>query len=334
MHSLDDGDALHHEIDASLYRLLQRYALEIADAAELIDAIRSMLGAGGKRLRPAFCYWGFRATGAFHSQEIVNASGSLELLHSFALIHDDVMDSASTRRGRPSINASNGDAFAILAGDLALVLADDAFMSSGFADGGIARAFTAYSRMRREVIAGQLLDIKAEARIPTIAETRRIALLKSGRYTVSEPLVIGCVLAGGPEAVQQQLSAIGDLAGEAFQLRDDVLGTFGSEAEIGKSIDSDIRQGKRHFLFAYAADTLEASERAAFLADWGRPDLGTEEIERLRGALERTGARAAAEDLIKQLHREAQRRLAEAEIDAEARSAIATLIDRAILREQ
>ncbi|MFN2593842.1 MAG: polyprenyl synthetase family protein, partial [Actinomycetota bacterium] len=204
------GDDLNVEIERSLTAVLDRAAKELPEAKPLLDAIREMLASGGKRLRPAFCYWGYRATGAPHCDEIVAAAASLELLHSFALIHDDVMDMAEIRRGRPTINTSLGDPFAILAGDLALILADDAFVNSGFSQDRVVRAFGAYSRMRQEVIAGQLLDITAAARTQTVTDARRMALLKSGRYTVSEPLVIGCLFGGSASELQTALSSIGD----------------------------------------------------------------------------------------------------------------------------
>jgi geranylgeranyl diphosphate synthase type I len=332
--SLARDDQLKDAIEGSLSVFLDRRSAEVPDAAVLIDEIRAMIAAGGKRLRPAFCYWGYRAAGAEHGNEIVAAAASLELLHAFALIHDDVMDSADTRRGRRSVNASHGTSFAILAGDLALVLADDAFMSSGFSDARVARAFGAYSRMRREVIAGQLLDIAAERQMPTIADARRIALLKSGRYTVSEPLIIGAVLAGGSIDLREQLGVIGDRAGEAFQLRDDLLGTFGSARRTGKATDSDITQGKRHYLFAHAVSVLSGQERDRFVSMWGRDDLDADDIEWLRHTLVATGSRAATEDLIEGLHRDAHRALDAAPLDDVARGEIGALIDRAIARDE
>jgi geranylgeranyl diphosphate synthase type I len=332
--SFTPDEQLSQAVEKSLSAFLDRRSAEVPDASTLIDEIRAMIAAGGKRLRPAFCYWGYRAAGAPHGTEIVAAAASLELLHSFALIHDDVMDSAHTRRGRRTINASHGTSFAILAGDLALVLADDAFMSSGFSDAQVTRAFSAYSRMRREVIAGQLLDISAESQMPSVADARKIALLKSGRYTVSEPLIIGAVLAGGSVDLQSQLGAIGDCAGEAFQLRDDLLGTFGSPGSTGKATDSDIRQGKHHFLFAHAVSALSGDVRDRFVSMWGRDDLADDDVEQLRDTLDATGSRTAAQALIESLHRDAHRALEAAPIDGIARDEIGALIDRAILRDE
>lgn len=315
-------------VDAFLDEHLSRRAVELPEAVPLIDAIASLIAAGGKRLRPAFCYVGYRAAGGPPCDEIVSAAASLELLHSFALIHDDVMDAAATRRGHPTVAASLGSSIAVLAGDLALVLADDAFMSCGFTRDSVVRAFDAYSRMRREVIAGQFLDISAST--PSVDDARRMALLKSGRYTVSEPLIIGCRLAGGSSELERALSEIGDAAGEAFQLHDDILGTFGGDEPTGKATDSDIRQGKHHFLFAHAAARLSGAERDRLISLWGRSDATDGDIEMVRELLEASGSREASDALISELRERADAALAAAPMDDEARAQIGTLIDRAL----
>lgn len=329
MEILSDED-LRAAIERSLSSVLDRGAAEVPEAAPLLEAIREMLASGGKRLRPAFCYWGYRATGAPHCEEIVAAAASLELLHSFALIHDDVMDSAETRRGRTTINAARGDSFAILAGDLALVLADDSFVNSGFSHEVVVKAFRAYSRMRQEVIAGQLLDITASTRTQTVTNARRMALLKSGRYTVAEPLAIGCLLGGGSADLQRALSSIGDAAGEAFQLRDDILGTFDQTRPTGKASDADIRQGKRHFLFAHALSQLADAERERFLRKWGRADASDRDVDEVRAVLIAAGSRDAAEGLIAELHERSGQVLKTTPMDDVARGQISALIDKAI----
>ncbi len=321
-------DELCAAVEAFLGEHLRGRAVELREAAPLIDAIASLIAAGGKRLRPAFCYVGYRAAGGAPCSEIVSAAASLELLHSFALIHDDVMDAADTRRGHPTVAASLGSSIAILAGDLALVLADDAFMSCGFARDAIVRAFDAYSRMRREVIAGQFLDISSST--PSVDDARRMALLKSGRYTVSEPLIIGCRLAGGSNELEAALSEIGDAAGEAFQLRDDVLGTFGGNEPTGKATDSDIRQGKHHFLFARAAARLTGTERDRLISLWGRRDATDRDIATVRELLEASGSREANDALISELRGRADGARAGAPMDDDARAQIRALIDRAL----
>nr|MBA3430919.1 polyprenyl synthetase family protein [Actinomycetota bacterium] len=186
-------------VDDELARFLETRRAALPDANPLIDEISRTIEAGGKRLRPAFCYWGFRGGGGVHGDAIVRVAASLELLHTFAVVHDDIMDESSQRRGAPTTYALHGVSFALLVGDLALVLADDSMMASGFPSEVVARAFGAYSRMRQEVIAGQYLDLAtAKDPLTTEARARHVAVLKSGRYSIQEPLAIGAALAGAP----------------------------------------------------------------------------------------------------------------------------------------
>ena len=209
-----------------------------AEAADLVDEIRRLVAAGGKRIRPAFCYWGHRAAGGTDGEPILRAAAALELFHTFALIHDDVMDESDTRRSVPSAHARFADArarsagsadaarygrsVAVLAGDLAAVLADDLLLGSGFPPDRLLPAHRRYIRMQTEVAAGQFLDVGG-AGSKDEATARRVASLKTGAYTVEGPLHIGALLAGGSPDVLSALSRFAEPLGRAFQHRDDVL---------------------------------------------------------------------------------------------------------------
>jgi geranylgeranyl diphosphate synthase, type I len=231
---------LIERIDAVLRDVLDDAAGEIraADpqATLLIEEIRRVVFAGGKRLRPTCCYWGFRAGGGDDGEPIVRAGAAVELLHTMALIHDDLIDDAEERRGVPASRHRMrdearergwtdperfGTAAALLAGDLAAVLADDVLSTSGFDVDALRRAAVPFTRMRFEMAAGQLLDVAGLGRGPT--EVRSAARLKGGSYTVEGPLVVGAALAGADERVRSALGAFGRPLGEAFQLRDDLL---------------------------------------------------------------------------------------------------------------
>src|SRR5918999_938571 len=172
---------LRAAVDDVLRRFLRDRRGALVGAELLIDEIERLLDSGGKRIRPAFCYWGYRTSAAGHVREAVRAAASLELLHTFAIVHDDIMDSSEERRGVPTVHVLHGVDVALLVGDLALVLADDLFLTSGFAPEAVRRAFEWYSRMRQQVIAGQYLDLQL-ARRPIVSEAsaRRVAVLKSG----------------------------------------------------------------------------------------------------------------------------------------------------------
>lgn len=280
-----------------------------AEAALLVEEIERLVRAGGKRLRPALCVLGHRAAGGVEDDRLVRVAAALELLHTFALIHDDVMDEAPVRRGVPSVHARLaavhrdlarpgdperfGRSAAILAGDLAAVLAEELFLGSGFPAEVLVPAARRFGRMRVEMAAGQLLDIAATGGGPLEeSRARRIAALKTGSYTVEGPLHIGAILAGAPIEILSALSRFGAPLGEAFQVRDDVLGALG----VGEHADEgDLAQGTPTVVLAAARRLLGPEEADRLAAD------GLEEArERLRAS----GALAAARDLVDRLVRE------------------------------
>ena len=331
-------------VDAVLERFLAAKRVELAHAdavaAELVDELRRVLTAGGKRLRPLFCYWGSAAAGGDDGERIVTAAASLELLHTFAIVHDDVMDRSPLRRGQPATHvalARGGDAHAgisaaILAGDLALVLSDELFVEAGFSGDRFLNAFRWYHRMRSEVVAGQYLDVVQGSDLSE-DEVRRIARLKSGGYTVEKPLLIGAALADATPEIETTLSAYGTALGEAFQLRDDVLGAFGDEAVTGKDAHGDFREGKRTLLVARALAAAGSSDRAFLEARLGRADLSGGDAERIRGIIRTTGALGSTLVTIDDLRGVAVAALNGAILPGAAVAALTELADLASIRE-
>lgn len=326
-------EKLRQQVDDVVLEFLSVRRGELAESETLFTEIERMVRAGGKRIRPCFCYWGYRAAGAVHDDEVVSAAGALELLHTFALIHDDVMDGTDERRGQPTVHAEHDLSTAILAGDLALVLADDLLMSVAIAPDRKSDAFDVYSRMRREVIAGQFLDIRSAGEEIDEARARRIAVLKSGRYSVVEPLLVGAALAGASRETRDALASFGEPLGEAFQLKDDLLGIFGDPVTTGKPIDSDIREGKRNLLFAKTIDALADPERRFFVSRWGAPDLDAADVDDLRGLVEASGARKAVEDLVLELRFDAENALGPS-VDEEAEAALRELVAVVVARDR
>jgi geranylgeranyl diphosphate synthase type I len=281
-----------------------------------LQSIGRLVLSGGKRLRPAFCYWGFRAAGGQPDDPaVVDAGAAFELLHAFALIHDDVMDGSGLRRGATTVHVAFaethaervwrgeprrfGDGVAILAGDLASVMADELLA------GAPPEAFTIWNRLRLEVNIGQYLDVLGAAeRTTDLARARQIARYKSGKYTVERPLHLGAALAGGLDELASVLSAYGEPLGEAFQLRDDLLGVFGNPEVTGKPVGDDLREGKPTPLLVIAQQRARADD-ARLLDRVGTPDLEAEDVAALRDVIERCGARHAIEQSIEDLTAEA-----------------------------
>jgi geranylgeranyl diphosphate synthase, type I len=326
----------------------ERVTLE-PEAQPLLDELESLVTSGGKRLRPRFCYWGHRAAGGADSAEIVRVGAALELLHTMALIHDDVMDRSDVRRSRAStfralaeLSAGvehRGDpkrfgaSAAILTGLLGFALADRLFRSSGFDGPRMAAAADRYDRLRTTAIAGQYLDLLAAHRGDADEATaRRIAVLKSGSYSVADPLVIGALLATDDDRVIAPLESYGLALGEAFQMRDDVLGTFGDEQKTGKGRDGDIREGKQTVLLAKARAAAGNEQRTILDTYVGNADASTAEIELVRRAIVDTGALSDTEKLVESLAHAARDAIETAPLESDAVRALNELALHATIR--
>ena len=284
------------------------------DVLPLHDAVVD-LTRGGKRLRPSFAYWGYIAGGGDDGAAIVRACTALELLQACALIHDDVMDGSDTRRGLPSVHrrfaamhrsnmwhgdsATFGDGAAILVGDVCLSWADELLMGSGFEVPALVRAKTIYDIMRTELMAGQYLDLLEQARGGgSVERAQHVIRYKSAKYTIERPLLMGAALADADTAIQHALSEYGLALGEAFQLRDDVLGVFGDPEQTGKPAGDDIREGKRTVLIELAMQACDASGRSLLNQHLGDPALSPAAVAEVRALLVDCGALADVEQRI------------------------------------
>jgi geranylgeranyl diphosphate synthase type I len=318
------------------------------DLAPVVDEL-SAVTAGGKRLRPAFAYWGWRGFRGSGSEEegedeaaVLRAAAALEFFHGSALVHDDVMDAATTRRGRPATHigftgrhvtggldgnsAAFGVGAAILVGDLALVWSDEMLHRSGLSAAALARTRAVWDTMRTEVTAGQYLDLlRAAGGLPGPQGAVTVARFKSAGYTVQRPLQLGAAIAGAGPDVLAACTAIGLPLGEAFQLRDDVLGVFGDPAVTGKSADDDLREGKQTLLIALAEEATDEAGRDLLAEHLGNPASGPEEFGALRELLESTGARSRVEQRIAERTEEARAAIAAAPLADDARSALDVL---------
>lgn len=327
------ASAVESRIDALLSAEVERWKAIHPDLAEPLILLRNSLLSGGKRLRPAFCHWGFVAAGGDPlDASIVDAGAALELLHSFAVLHDDVMDASRVRHGTDTVHYAHavrhdraewsgearrfGDGVAILVGDLAFVYADR--LLAGISP----EATEIFDELRLEVNLGQYLDLVGTARRDSDLETtRRISLYKSGKYTVERPLHLGAALAGrfgGPDGLGETLSTYGLAVGEAFQLRDDLLGAFGDPSVTGKPVGEDLREGKPTPLYALAVAKAGPADIAALDRLYGKPDLCGAEIDEVRELLIRTGARGAVEERIQTLVKVGVAALGDAALAGEA----------------
>lgn len=338
-HPVDQAD-LRKRVDQALAEFLagQARTLELVgdELTPVVNTAQSFLLEGGKRLRPAFAYWGFRGAHGKDSDEVLAAVSSLELLHACALIHDDLMDGSDTRRGLPSVHrlfagmhreeewVGDPEAFgmssAILLGDLCLVWADQMFHRSGIPHESMLAAQTLHDEMRVELMAGQYLDVLEQSlATQSVDRSMRVARYKSGKYTVERPLHFGARLAGATPEVMDAYSQYGLPLGEAFQLRDDILGVFGDPSETGKPAGDDLREGKRTVLIAATLDRADNVQTHQIRRLLGDPGLDVQGVETLREVILQTGALAFVEEMINSLMTQSLDALRRAPIEDEAK---------------
>lgn len=316
----DFTDGLNRTLAAFLAEQRDLVAEISPSAVDLVSSIEALVQ-GGKRIRPRFAYWGFvGAGGERHDERILRAAAALELFQAAALIHDDVIDRSATRRGQPSVHKSFershhlhgwardgvrfGEAAAILAGDLCLSLSEQLFATAAPA-GSPPRAI--FDCMRTQVMAGQYLDVLEECAGPSspgdevLQRARTVLRYKSAKYSTENPMLLGGALAGADSALLAGYSAFALPIGEAFQLRDDVLGVFGDPAVTGKPAGDDLREGKRTEMIAHALLMASPADRDFVQDRLGSEDLTAGDIERMSEILRDSGALAATESSIEEL---------------------------------
>jgi geranylgeranyl diphosphate synthase type I len=292
-----------------------RCAAELDESGvEVAGDVLMKFVAGGKCLRSTFMYLGWLA-GAQDSDEALFASAGLELLHAFALMQDDVMDAAPSRRGRPAAHLQFsqwhrnrqlsgpagrfGESAAILLGDLCLIWAEQMLRESGIDYRRLQQAWPRYDAMRTELALGQFADLASDIRdLPSMDTVLEIARRKSGNYTVRRPLEIGAAMSGCSDRTVSGLGRYGEAVGEAFQLRDDLLGVFGAETVTGKPSGQDLIERKATSVVIAAHDLADPPTRRQLTELMNTGDLDDNALERWRTLIVTTGAVQRIEDMI------------------------------------
>ncbi|MFI5987577.1 polyprenyl synthetase family protein [Streptomyces sp. NPDC051555] len=324
---------------------------EAADGSRLPNLgrpLQEFLAAGGKRIRPVLAMVGWHAAGAHGSQQTAcHLAASLELFHAFALIHDDVMDHSDTRRGHPTIHrsqaaqrggsASSADRFgqgaAILIGDLALCWSDELLHTGLPAPLQLSAVLPLLDAMRTEVTLGQYLDLAGNRHSIDVDAALTVIRYKTAKYTIERPLQLGAALAGAPQPVLDALSAYAIPLGEAFQLRDDLLGVFGNPHTTGKPALDDLREGKATVLIAlaYRHASREQADQLRHLI--GCPDLNEVQARAARRIIRATGADHTVENMITERYDQAMASLDRARFEPAAIQALRSLADSAVKRQ-
>lgn len=302
-----DQNAVRSAVDTALSDFL---ALQTQEAhrkglpQQAAQALSSFLGTGGKRIRPILCVAGWQAAGGTGVPDpVLQAAASLEMFHASMLIHDDIIDASDTRRGQPTVHRTTSTEAAILIGDLALVFADELLHNAGLTPDQLKAALPVANTLRTDTIYGQCLDLSHTGQ-PTADLDQALAITryKTAKYTVEGPLLLGASLAPAPRShtCRPTLTAYGIPVGEAFQLRDDLLGIFGDPDDTGKDALDDLREGKATVLIALALQNASPNQRQTLRRHVGNRHLSPEDAQRVRSVLIDTGSRTAVEDMITQ----------------------------------
>lgn len=327
-------------LDDTIRVALSKWTAIDHDLADVFDEIRSLVLGGGKRLRPQFCHWGWVAAGGDNTSSTPDTVGAaIELLHVCALFHDDVIDDAASRRGKQTTHVRKaqehqaqalagesrrfGEGVAILIGDITYV------MSDMLADSLSPAARLLWHELRMEMNIGQYLDTLGSARRErSIEKTERVCRYKSAKYTIERPLHIGAVSANqsrGNELLPM-LSAYGLPLGDAFQMRDDILGAFGNSDITGKPVGGDFREGKPTPLLARAYAAASPSQKEV-LDTVGAASLDDAGVERIQSVVIETGALAEMETHIAALHEQATTALVASQLAGDSYRELLQLAD-------
>lgn len=298
-------------LDERLRGLLEQARRHAIDPT--VEALRDLVARGGKRYRAglaAAAFVGVRPRARL--DPALDAGVALELLHAYLLVQDDWMDGDDTRRGGPSVHAAlgraygsrtMGDASAILSSDFGWGLAVQALLEARAPAQRVLRALQAFTEAHRDVITGQQLDLLGQA-----TDIEQMHALKTGSYTVRGPLLVGACLAGAGDDVLVSLRAFAEPLGVAYQIRDDLLGVFGSPAQTGKPLGGDLREGKRTVVTVAAQERLDTQARRAYRAVFANEQASDRALQRAAQELDRCGVRAQAQRRLEQLCRLARRR--------------------------
>lgn len=311
------GSRLEPVLSAFLDRKVEKTEKISPFCRDMVCHIKEFTLRGGKRIRPALIYYGYKCFAEDNEDQVVYASMSIELLHSYLLIHDDIMDGDGLRRNRPTVHrlyedsdfAANyrsreayGTAMAIIAGDIACGMAVDAIATAGFPADRQLRAIQKISQISVNVGYGQALDVLSSCKAACVEEDPILVnRLKTTYYTIEGPLHLGGMLAGASDRELDAFQGYAIPLGQAFQIQDDILGMYGGAEQLGKPIGSDIKEGKKTLLIVKALEMADKKDAAIIKNALGNPTLAGSQIASVRTAVRRSGALEYSRDMAASL---------------------------------
>jgi geranylgeranyl diphosphate synthase type I len=332
----DFKEKVDAEIEIYLDKAIKEAGAKDAVIADSLKYVKKVILSGGKRLRPAFMYYGYLAAGGKEKEKIIRASVSIELIHTFLLIHDDIIDRDSKRHGLPTINrryekiAKNiffgknpehfGNSMAIIIGDMVCALGNQIIFNSEFDPKLIMKALDTLQDIISYTAIGQSLDLYSEYKKgATEEEILKICEYKTAKYTIEGPLYLGAILGGADKNLLSALSRYAIPVGIAFQIQDDILGIFGSEKKLGKDVGSDIKEGKQTLLLQKAKENSNKNQKKILAQILGKKDLNQRDIKDFQDIIKESGALDYAQELSKKMVAEGIRAIEKNGIKGEAK---------------
>ena len=308
------------QIDSILKEYLEKEREKASSIApsnvKILDFIINFCLRGGKRIRPILFIKGYEVVGGGNLSKIIQASICMELLEAYLLIHDDIIDQDMVRRGGPSFHQMNlewkgeviprdahfGISSAIIAGDMLSSLGDKVIMETNFREDLKIRVLKEFTNAKLNCFHGELYDVILEKQNEVCeGDFLKMIDLKTASYTTQAPLVMGAICGEATNIQIETLREYGKLLGEAFQIIDDILGTFGDERTTGKPVDSDIKQGKKTLLLIYALEHTEKGDKNFLKKVWGDKDLTKNNLSKIKDILTNTGSVAYSQNKAQEL---------------------------------
>jgi len=351
---MESLEILKKQFDAELEKYFDRIIADVREKdgfiVEALEYVKKIVLAGGKRLRPAFMYYGYIAAGGTDKAEMLKTAISIEFIHTFLLIHDDIIDRDIKRHGLDSVNFRYakigkklfkkydpehfGNSMAIIIGDMIGAMGNKILFDSKFKSENIIKALSQLQNVISYTVVGESQDVYIEYRgKASEKEVLRMYENKTAKYTIEGPLHLGLILAGAKEEMLDSLSRYAIPIGIAFQIQDDILGIFGSEKKLGKTIGSDIAEGKQTLLVIKAKEKANRSQRKLMDNILGKKDLTPREIASFQNLIRETGALEYAKNLAGKMILEGKKELEKIEIKAEAKEFLESIADFMIERE-
>jgi geranylgeranyl diphosphate synthase type I len=318
-------------------------------AVEMLEHLKEFTLRGGKRIRPVLTIFGYKAIGGRDEEAITQAALAVELMESYLLIHDDIMDQDELRRGYLTIhkiyeNKSKrlfstehkrfGESMAIIAGDILAILGSEAIAYARFPQKNKIRAIDKFNRVVINTCFGQILDIRSELENDIKEENiLRTHELKTAVYTIEGPLHIGALLAGASEKQLKVLSNYAIPLGQAFQIQDDILGMFGEQKKLGKPIGSDLKEGKKTLLIVKALERANDTEKKIILQGLGNKNLSDKEIDKIKSIIKVTDSLAYSQELAIGLINRAKSVMVSSKFRKDAKNFLVGIADYMLNRE-